>query len=442
MGQRRIGQDNSAEALLAAGGGANRRLERIAGLIDWAPLERLLSFLRAPTGLRCYPPPALFRALLLTRWYWLSDPGLEEALAYRLWFRRCCGFGLDDGSPDETTLCRFRATLAERGLAEALFAELNRQLDVKGLMLKAGTLIDATLVEAAVARPPRREGEVSTKDREAFFTRRGQRSFFGFQAHVAVDLGSDLIRDAVLTGADIGDSLAADGLVQGDEASLFMDKAHNRMPWREALAAAGIVVGIYASRPCAPPSHRLAALDERGAGADPKPGRAHLRHPETQLRLAPCPLSRPAAQRRQSASPLHSHEPPPRRTDHGLTGEARQPHDRQARRQPSRPFPGRRPPSITRSGAFRRGLRRSLPLCNQLDPRRRPRLPADRNDCRHLSQLCGEQLNMCHRLFFSGCSAQINVLFSSVFGASYDFSAHVRDPDSVPSLAMFHDDAL
>jgi IS5 family transposase len=83
----------------------------------------------------------------------------------------------------QTTLCRFRAALAERGVAEALFAELNRQLDARGLVLKAGTLIDATLVEAAVARPPQSEGEVSTKDPEAGFTRCGQRSFFGAGSH-------------------------------------------------------------------------------------------------------------------------------------------------------------------------------------------------------------------------------------------------------------------
>jgi IS5 family transposase len=130
-------------------------------------MERLLAALRAPTGRPGYPPLALFRALPLAQWYQLSDPGLEEALSDRLSFRRFCGFGLADGTPDETTLCRFRAALAERGLAEALFAEVNRQLDAKGLMLKAGTLIDATLVEAAVARPPASEGGVSTKDPEA-----------------------------------------------------------------------------------------------------------------------------------------------------------------------------------------------------------------------------------------------------------------------------------
>jgi IS5 family transposase len=137
-------------------------------------------------------------------------------------------------------------------MAAALFAELNRQFDTKGLVLKAGTLIDATLVEAAVARPPQSEGEVSTKDPEAGFTRRGQRSFSSFKAHGAVDLGSDLIRDAVLTGADVADTLAADGLVQGDEAAVFMrdrrsargHKAYDNAARPEALAAAGIVDGI------------------------------------------------------------------------------------------------------------------------------------------------------------------------------------------------------
>jgi IS5 family transposase len=136
MGQRRIGQASLAAALLPAGAGSNRRLERIAGLIDRLPMERLLASLRVPTDRPGYPPLALFRA-----------------------------------------------ALAERGLAEALFAELNRQLDAKRLVLKAGTLIDATLVEASVARPPTREGEVSIRDPEAGFTRRGQRSFFGFEAH-------------------------------------------------------------------------------------------------------------------------------------------------------------------------------------------------------------------------------------------------------------------
>jgi len=86
MGQRGLGQASLAEALLPAWVGSNRRLERIAGLIDRAPMERLLALLGAPTGRPGYPPLALFRALLLAQWHQLSDPGLEEALADRLSF--------------------------------------------------------------------------------------------------------------------------------------------------------------------------------------------------------------------------------------------------------------------------------------------------------------------------------------------------------------------
>jgi IS5 family transposase len=101
-------------------------------------------------------------------------------------FWRSCGFDVDDETPGEAMLGRFRAALAEHGLADPLFTELTCQLDTKGLVLKAGTLIDAMLAETAVARPPQSEGEVSAQDPEAGFTRRGQCSFFGFKAHAGV----------------------------------------------------------------------------------------------------------------------------------------------------------------------------------------------------------------------------------------------------------------
>jgi hypothetical protein len=98
--------------------------------MDWAPMERLLAPLRAPRGQPGYPPLALFRALLLAQWYQLSDPGLEEALADRLSFRRFCGLGLDDDTPDETTICRFRAALAEHRLTSVKVVENAAGLEV------------------------------------------------------------------------------------------------------------------------------------------------------------------------------------------------------------------------------------------------------------------------------------------------------------------------
>jgi IS5 family transposase len=133
-------------------------------------------------------------------------------------------------------------------LPERLFAELDRQLAVKGLFVKSGTLIDATLIEADVKRPPKDEGEVVERDPDAGFTRRGQKSFFGYKAHIAVDQDTDLIRGAILTGADVGDSLVADALIQGDEEAVYADKAYDSQTRREALAEAGIVDAVMYRR--------------------------------------------------------------------------------------------------------------------------------------------------------------------------------------------------
>lgn len=240
MGEKRIGEGSFAEAFMAAGVGSNKRLERIEGLFEWPRFESLLRTMRSPAGRRGYPAVAMFKALLLQQWYGLSDPGLEESLLDRLSFRRFCGFSLDDATPDETTFVRFRAALAAQGLSQDLFDEVNRQLDARGAILKSGTLIDASLVAASVARPPRSAGEVSPRDRDASFTRRGGQSVFGYKAHLAVDAGSDIIRAAVLTGARVGDSLVADGLIQGDEGALYADRAYENKHRRRRLKAAGI----------------------------------------------------------------------------------------------------------------------------------------------------------------------------------------------------------
>ncbi len=150
----RMDQRGFAEAFLPAGFGRNARLERIAELLDWMPIEQLVRQVRpGVTGRPPYRALAMFRALLLQQWYGLSDPGLEEALSDRVSFRRFCGLSLEEPTPDETTLCRFRLALVEAGLGDALFAEVARQLDAAGYLVKTGTLIDASLVEAAVRRP-------------------------------------------------------------------------------------------------------------------------------------------------------------------------------------------------------------------------------------------------------------------------------------------------
>ncbi len=149
--------------------------------------------------------------------------------------------------------------LKERGLGERLMAELDRQLGQRGFLVKHGTMIDATLVEAQAARPPEapdsyaaasdgksggeRNGAAQRTmlpDRDARFVKKGARTVYGYKAHVAVDLGSGLIRRAILTPANVNDTTPADDLVMGDERAVYADKAYEKGERRLALKARGI----------------------------------------------------------------------------------------------------------------------------------------------------------------------------------------------------------
>lgn len=243
-----MAQGSFIEALLPAGFGRNARLERIASLIDWERLGRLVAPIRSgETGRPPYEPLAMFKALLLQQWYGLSDPGLEEALLDRVSFRRFCGLALDAATPDETTLCRFRNALRQAGLGEALFQDVLGQLEAVGFVLKTGTLIDATLVQSSGRTPasgstPRETESRCTHDPDANWTRRGagRRLFFGYKAHIAIDQGSGLIRARKLTGAKTYESEVADDLVLGDESAVYADKAYEKRARRQALKQRGI----------------------------------------------------------------------------------------------------------------------------------------------------------------------------------------------------------
>jgi transposase, IS5 family len=181
--------------------------------------------------------------LLLQAMYGLSDRELEEALADRLSFRRFAGLALADAVPDHSVLNRFRGRLVSEGLIDKLFAELDRQLEKAGVILKRGTMLDATLIPAVTARPGGRGGtERSPLDSDAAFARHAGKpgSTFGYKAHVGVDQGSGLIRAVVTTSANINDTTPADGLIRGDEASVYADKAYAKRSRSAGLRARGI----------------------------------------------------------------------------------------------------------------------------------------------------------------------------------------------------------
>lgn len=232
-----------ADALVDRRLGSNKAVERIDALIDWSGLEPLVAGLRSgETGRPGYPALKMLKALYLQALYDLSDPGLEAMLLDRFSFRAFCGFGLDEETPDETTICRFRHAAAKAGVLEPCLAEVNRQLDAQGLVLKKGTLVDASIV-AATHNPPKREagmGAAHPREPGADWTNKAGKSYFGYKLHVGVDEGSGLIRKAVFTPARTTDNEMAEALVSGDEAAVYADRLYESKAWRAGLKGRGI----------------------------------------------------------------------------------------------------------------------------------------------------------------------------------------------------------
>ena len=255
MAERRFGQLSLVDHLVSEAVPGNTFLEEVSDLLDWQAVDELLAPLRpSHLGAPGYPALVLFKALLLQQWYGLSDPALEEALGDRLSFRRFCNIPLDQKTPDHATIWRFRERLGDSGLAEAAFRCVTAQIDKAGLVLKRGTLIDASLVPAAVNKPalpecelpPDADGRPASKlvrsslDPDAAWTKKDGRRHFGYKAHVALDMGSRIVRQAVLTPANVNETSCADALICGDEHAVYADKAYDSKARSAALKARGI----------------------------------------------------------------------------------------------------------------------------------------------------------------------------------------------------------
>lgn len=239
MAVKRTGQMSFAEALLGDKvGSPSSSLDRLSGLVKWYRFEKLVSPLRSETspGHPGWPALVLFKALLLQSLYGLSDRDLEEALSDRLSFRRFVGLGLEEGVPDHSVLNRFRNRLVAEGLTETLFGELDRQLEKAGMILKRGTMLDATLIETMACpgsdKTPSRDGDARFGGKPGGFV-------FGYKGHFAVDEGSGLIRKVIATPANVNDTTPADALICGDEKTVWADAAYDTHARRAALKAMG-----------------------------------------------------------------------------------------------------------------------------------------------------------------------------------------------------------
>lgn len=235
MAVKRTGQLGFVEALLSTKG-VGGQLDRLGELVKWYRFEKLIGHLRdeASPGRPGYPVLVLLKAVLLGSLYGLSERELEAALDDRLSFRRFVGLSLEEPVPDHTVLNRFRNRLVADGLLEKLFAELDRQLEQRGVILKRGTMLDATLIEAVSAPPTDKR---ASKDPDARFARKQGKagSTYGYKAHVGVDQGSGLIRAVITTPANVNDTVPADDLIRGDERIVWADAAYHTHAREAAL---------------------------------------------------------------------------------------------------------------------------------------------------------------------------------------------------------------
>jgi IS5 family transposase len=219
-------------------------LDRVDAVVDWRCLDAHWKGLYGKTGKPSHPPLVAFKMLLLQHWFeGLSDEDVEWQCRDRLSFRKFLGVSRAKEIPDATTLVRFRSRLLQAGVMQAVFDEVTRQLDRAGLLLRRGTLVDATVIESA-RTPPSKGAQPGTSDRSDpdadWAVRNGRALTHGYKAHIAVDQGSELVRAVIVTSARPHDSTQIDALLTPDTQAVYADKAYDDTQRRERLRQQGI----------------------------------------------------------------------------------------------------------------------------------------------------------------------------------------------------------
>ncbi|AVA33698.1 MULTISPECIES: IS5 family transposase [Cupriavidus] len=211
-----------------------RFLTEMESVVPWA---RLIAAVESyyPKGKRGRPPIGLERMLriyFLQQWYGLSDEALEDALYDSMAMRAFAGIDLAvEAVPDATTLLKFRRLLVAYELTRKLFDEIGVMLCERGLMMKEGTIVDATIIEA----PPSTKNKEKSRDPEMHQAKKGNAWHFGMKAHVGVDAASGLVHSVVGTAANESDVSQAHALLHGHEAHAFGDAGYTGVDKREEM---------------------------------------------------------------------------------------------------------------------------------------------------------------------------------------------------------------
>ena len=200
-------------------------LDEMQRVVPWAELIALIEP-HYPKGKTGRPPmgiATMLRIHFLQQWFGLSDPAMEEALHDVPLYREFADLeGPMRRLPDESTILRFRHLLEEHGLAAPMLATVNRVLQERGLTLKTGTVVDATLIAA----PSSTKNSKGERDPEMRQTKKGNNYYFGMKAHIGADADSGLVHTVICTPANTSDVTQAEALLHGEEEIAFGDAGY------------------------------------------------------------------------------------------------------------------------------------------------------------------------------------------------------------------------
>ena len=200
-------------------------LDEMERVVPWKVLVEIVEpyWPKSKTGRPPFRIETMLRIHYMQQWFGLSDPAMEEALHDVPLYLEFAG--LSSGAnriPDETTILRFRHLLEKHNLAVDMLRVVNDLLQAKGLMLKAGTAVDATLISAA-SSTKNKSGE---RDPEMHQTKKGNQWYFGMKAHIGVDAESGMVHSVTTTAANVNDVTQADALLHGEETDVFADAGY------------------------------------------------------------------------------------------------------------------------------------------------------------------------------------------------------------------------
>jgi IS5 family transposase len=210
-------------------------LDEMEVIIPWRELATAIEpYYPSPEGAGRRPVGVerMLRIHLLQHWFNLSDPGAEEALYDSQALREFVGIDLgQEPVPDETTICKFRHLMERHHLGDELFGLINAYLEESGLKVNRGTIVDASIIQAASSTKNRDK----ERDPEMGSTKKWNQWYFGMKAHIGVDSRSKLIHSVVATAANVADSVVLEDLLHGEETRVWGDSAY--MGQKATLAA-------------------------------------------------------------------------------------------------------------------------------------------------------------------------------------------------------------